>query len=175
MTVEVTARTGLQVADTVATSLAIRVSGPFYFTPDGLQAPLLKRLAELVPTKNVVREDTAVAMAAGACLAGRTPVVLMQNSGLGQSVNALASLVLPYRLAMLLVVGMRGTELDTTEENLVMGAITEQLLAAMGIPAHRCGESDPESDVTAALADVDAGRTAALLIKPGLFGWAAAK
>ncbi|WP_406068781.1 hypothetical protein [Micromonospora sp. NBC_01638] len=175
MTLEMTARSGIQVADAVATSLTQRASGPFYFTPDGLQAPLLERLTELVPTQNVVREDTAVAMAAGACLAGRTPVVLMQNSGLGQSVNALASLVLPYRLAMLLVVGMRGTDLDTTEENLVMGAVTEGLLTAMGIPAHRCGESDPEGDVTAALADVNAGRTAALLIKPGLFGWGAAK
>lgn len=169
------ARHGIDVADAVATTLANGTTGPFYLTPDGLQAPLLKRLAELVPTQNVVREDTAVAMAAGACLAGRTPVVLMQNSGLGQSVNALASLVLPYRFAMLLVVGVRGTDLDTTEENLVMGAITENLLTAMGVPVHSCGESDPEGDVARALAEVTAGRAAALLISPGLFGWAVAK
>ena len=37
-----------------------------------------------------VREDVAVGLAAGAWLAGQRPVVLMQNSGLGTSMNALA-------------------------------------------------------------------------------------
>jgi phosphonopyruvate decarboxylase len=38
-----------------------------------------------------VREDAAVGVAAGAWLGGRRPVVLMQNSGLGTSLNALRS------------------------------------------------------------------------------------
>ena len=45
-----------------------------------------------------VREDVAVGLAAGAWLAGRRPAVLMQNSGLGTSLNALASLSLMYGL-----------------------------------------------------------------------------
>jgi len=50
------------------------------------------------------REDVAVGMAAGAWFGGRRPAVLMQNSGLGTSLNALASLALMYGLPALLVV-----------------------------------------------------------------------
>ena len=48
------------------------------------------------PWLPAVREDVAVGMAAGAWLGGRRPVVVMQNSGLGTSLNALASLSLMY-------------------------------------------------------------------------------
>jgi phosphonopyruvate decarboxylase len=50
------------------------------------------------------REDIAVGLAAGAWFGGRRPAVLMQNSGLGTSLNALASLSLMYGLPALLVV-----------------------------------------------------------------------
>jgi sulfopyruvate decarboxylase subunit alpha len=162
---------GRILADAVAASLTEHFSGPFRCTPDQLQAPLLDSLARRSLLENVVREDIAIGMAAGACLAGRTPVVLMQNSGLGHSVNALASLVLPYGLAMLLVVGMRGTDLDDTAENLVMGRITEDLLRSLEIPTRFLSPSHPDRDVAAVAAEVHAGRTAALLIRPGLFGW----
>ena len=39
-----------------------------------------------------VREDVAVGVASGAYMTGKIPVVLMQNSGLGQCLNALTSL-----------------------------------------------------------------------------------
>ena len=45
-----------------------------------------------VPYIAAAREDAAVGMAAGAWFGGRRPAVLMQNSGLGTSLNALASL-----------------------------------------------------------------------------------
>lgn len=155
----------------VAEELTKSTAGPFYATPDGLQAPVLDRLATLVELTNVVREDLAIALGAGACLGGRSPVILMQNSGLGQSVNVLASLVLPYGLAMLLVIGLRGTGPDTTEENMLMGQLTPAVLAAAGIPAHHCTAENPRASVAAAAAAVADGRTAALLIPPDLFGW----
>jgi sulfopyruvate decarboxylase subunit alpha len=169
----VTAHAGADRAAAVATELAKSGFGPFYVTPDGLQAPMLERLAALVSLTNVVREDIAIALGAGAYLGGRSPVVLMQNSGLGQSVNVLASLVQPYGLAMLLVVGLRGTGPDATEENLVMGRMTPVALETAGIPAYRCVEDDPAAAVAAAAAEVSAGRTAAVLIPPDLFGWEA--
>ena len=51
-----------------------------------------------LPYVPAVREDVAVGMAAGAWMAGRSPLVIMQNSGLGTSLNALVSLSLMYRL-----------------------------------------------------------------------------
>ena len=67
-----------------------------------------------------VREDEAVAAAAGACLAGARAVVLMQNSGLGNALNAIASLTVPYRLGCLLLVSWRGFEGRDAPEHLVL-------------------------------------------------------
>src|SRR5436309_4303998 len=56
------------------------------------------------------REDAALGVAAGAWLAGRMPVVVMQNSGFGVSLNALGSLHLLYEIPCLLLVTWRGYE-----------------------------------------------------------------
>ena len=52
-------------------------------------------------------EGEAVAIAAGAWLAGRKTVVMCQNSGLGNAVNPLTSLNYPFRIPTLLVVTWR--------------------------------------------------------------------
>ncbi len=116
-----------------------------------------------------VREEQAVGLAAGAYLAGKWPCVLMQNSGLGYSLNALTSLNLIYKIPTLLVVGFRGYQGKDAPEHLVMGAHCRQLLEEVGIPV-----AVPEADGLAeAVAKADAWmrsqRTpAAILIKPGL-------
>ena len=53
-------------------------------------------------------EGEAVAVAAGAWLAGRRTVVMCQNSGLGNTVNPLTSLNHPFRIPTLLIVTWRG-------------------------------------------------------------------
>ncbi len=81
-----------------------------------------------------VREDVAVGVASGAYMAGKIPVVLMQNSGLGQCLNALTSLNLIYKLPCLLIVTWRGFEGKDAPEHLVMGRTCETLLDMIGIP-----------------------------------------
>src|SRR5215813_455242 len=116
------------------------------------------------------REDAALGVAAGAYLAGRLPVVIMQNSGLGVSLNALGSLHALYELPALLVITWRGYQGQDAPEHLVMGAVLAPLLELFGIP-HR----DPEAatllaDVDWAAATLSATRKpVALLVKPGLF------
>jgi sulfopyruvate decarboxylase subunit alpha len=83
---------------------------------------------------SAVREDSALGLAAGAYLGGRQPVVLMQNSGLGVSVNALMSLHLIYDIPVLLVVSWRGQSGTDAPEHLLMGALTEELLGLLHIP-----------------------------------------
>ena len=57
----------------------------------------IRELIELIEasfeTCAVTREEEAVGICAGAYLAGKRPALVMQNSGLGNSVNALKSLV----------------------------------------------------------------------------------
>ncbi|MCL2465363.1 MAG: hypothetical protein FWF28_09895, partial [Micrococcales bacterium] len=113
--------------------LVTRALGPYFATPCGVLAPLLELLADEPDYQVVAREDNAVGLAAGVGLAGGAATVLMQNSGLGQSVNALASLVVPYAIPMLLVISLRGTGPDVTAENRAMGRLTEPILDGLGI------------------------------------------
>ena len=74
-------------------------------------------------TSATTREDAALGVAAGAYLGGRLPMVLMQNSGLGVSVNALGSLHILYEMPVLLLVTWRGYEGKDAPEHLVMGEV----------------------------------------------------
>lgn len=80
------------------------------------------------------REDEALGIAVGAYMGGKKPVVLMQNSGLGVSINALTSLVLLYKFPMLLVISWRGYKGKDAPEHLLMGKYMLNFLRTMNIP-----------------------------------------
>lgn len=167
-----TATVSRNCASALSGSLIDQGFAPFFGTPCGILAPLFERLESRSRLMSVAREDNAVGIAAGASMAGHAPVVVMQNSGLGQSVNAIASLVVPYSMPMLLIVSMRGVPPDDTSENIVMGRITEGVLAGAGIPTAWLDADDIDDQVAWARAQVVERHTpAALLVAPGLFGW----
>jgi phosphonopyruvate decarboxylase len=117
-----------------------------------------------------VREDVAVGLAAGAWLAGHRPAVLMQNSGLGTSLNALASLSLMYGLPLLLIVTWRGHGGKDAPEHILTGAITEPLLELLGIQHRVLSAASAASDVAWATAEMDRrSAPVALVVPPGLF------
>ena len=91
--------------------------------------------------RNVIaaNEGNAVGIAAGHYFASREiPLVYMQNSGMGNTINPLASLVEKrvYAVPMLLLIGWRGqgdTEPKHPQHHL-QGEITPGLLDVMRIP-----------------------------------------
>lgn len=91
---------------------------------------------------SAVREDAALGLAAGAYLGGRQPVVLMQNSGLGVSINALVSLHQIYDIPALLIVSWRGQDGHDAPEHLIMGRVTAPVLQLLDIPHAVC---EPQS------------------------------
>lgn len=96
--------------------------------------------AELPRERNVIaaNEGNAVAIAAGYHLAtGSVPLVYMQNSGLGNTVNPLLSLTQQtiYAIPLVLLIGWRGDpEIKDHAQHKKQGAITPLLLEAMDIP-----------------------------------------
>ncbi|MFC9438725.1 phosphonopyruvate decarboxylase [Nocardia sp. NPDC057030] len=79
-------------------------------------------------------EGEAVALAAGAWLAGSRGLVLAQNSGLGNMVNPLSSLTQPFEIPVILGVSRRGWPAGTDEpQHALMGRITPDLLRLLGI------------------------------------------
>jgi len=79
-------------------------------------------------------EGEAVAIAAGAWLAGRKTVVMCQNSGLGNAVNPLTSLNAPFRIPTLLITTWRGQPgIKDEPQHVLMGQITQQLLSTIDV------------------------------------------
>jgi len=101
-----------------------------FFTgvPDSTLGGIIATLIERRVYIPAVREDEAVGLAAGAYMGGRIPAVLMQNSGLGTSLNALISLNLIYLQPCLLLVSWRGHDGTDAPEHLVMGQVMTKLL-----------------------------------------------
>ncbi|MFQ5800819.1 MAG: thiamine pyrophosphate-binding protein, partial [Candidatus Hydrothermarchaeales archaeon] len=56
----------------------------------------------------LTREEEGVGIAAGAALAEERPTMLIQSSGLGNMINALASLTMFYELPLFIMVSWRG-------------------------------------------------------------------
>jgi phosphonopyruvate decarboxylase len=118
------------------------------------------------PYVTAVREDAAVGLAAGAWFAGRRPCVLMQNSGLGTSLNALASLSLMYGLPALVVVTWRGHAGKDAPEHLLTGAITPPLLDLLGMPYRILSAATADADIAWAAREMDVRMQPVALVVP---------
>jgi phosphonopyruvate decarboxylase len=118
------------------------------------------------PYVAAVREDAAVGVAAGAWFGGRRPVVLMQNSGLGTSLNALASLSLMYGLPVLLVVTWRGFGGKDAPEHILTGEISPKLLELLGVPYRVLASDSLDADLAWAAAEMDARRSPVAVLVP---------
>jgi len=108
----------------------------FSGVPCSFLTPLINEVAAGQGGRYVVAtsEGEAVAIAAGAWLAGRPAVVLGQNSGLGNMVNPLTSLNHPFRIPLLLVVTLRGEPgIGDEPQHELMGEITSPMLDLLGI------------------------------------------
>jgi phosphonopyruvate decarboxylase len=115
--------------------------------PCSFLTPLVNRAAAHPGVRYVpaASEGEAVALAAGAWLAGRGTGVMGQNSGLGNMVNPLTSLNHPFRIPTLLVVTWRGQPgLADEPQHELMGQITGRLLETIRIP-HRPFPRSPET------------------------------
>ncbi len=142
-----------------------------FFTgvPCSLVKSLIATLEERGGYMPETREDAAVSLAAGAYMAGKQPVVIMQNSGLGVCLNALASLSLIYHLPCLLLITWRGYQGKDAPEHLIMGDISPILLDTLRIP-HRvlAPETVQDSLRWAAATLKQTNQPVALLLPPGV-------
>ena len=99
--------------------------------PCSFLTPLINRVISDPGTRYVgaASEGEAVGIASGAWLAGRSTVVMCQNSGLGNTINPLTSLNWPFRIPTLMLVTLRGEPgLGDEPQHELMGQITKQLL-----------------------------------------------
>lgn len=79
-------------------------------------------------------EAAAVGIAAGAYLAGKTSVVLMQNNGLANCMDVVSSLVQLYRIPLLMIVTWRGWRGEDFKEHVNIGKATRGMLKSFDVP-----------------------------------------
>jgi phosphonopyruvate decarboxylase len=129
------------------------------------------RLTESGVYRPAVNEGAALAMATGARLAGVGSAVIAQNSGLGNLINPLTSLNLPYRLPALLFVSLRGWPDPNSDEpqHSVMGPSSHAILDSIGVRHWTVAPdaTDLAPLLDEAAAEIDAGRVAAILVPKG--------
>jgi phosphonopyruvate decarboxylase len=104
--------------------------------PCSFLTPFINRAISSNLTKYVgaASEGEAVAIAAGAWLAGRKTVVMCQNSGLGNCVNPITSLNFPFRIPTLLITTWRGQPGVADEpQHELMSQITQSLMELLRV------------------------------------------
>jgi len=112
-----------------------------FFTgvPDSLLKQICACISDNEDENHIIaaNEGNAVGLAAGYHLATKKlPLVYLQNSGLGNTVNPLISLTSDtvYSIPMLLMIGWRGQPgVKDEPQHINQGAVTEQLLDVLGV------------------------------------------
>jgi phosphonopyruvate decarboxylase len=152
-----------------------------FFTgvPDSLLKDICAFITDNTPShRNIIaaNEGNAIGLAAGYHMAtGKIPMVYLQNSGIGNTVNPLLSLTdnKVYNIPVLLMIGWRGEPGKKDEpQHITQGEVTLELLEAMKIP-YLVLEGDAneiEQQVKTAINTIEnSGSSFALVVRKGVF------
>lgn len=160
----------------------VRHIGADFYTgvPDSQLRALCDHLMDTYGTPSrhhviAANEGNCAALAAGYHLAtGKVPVVYLQNSGIGNLINPVASLlsVQVYAIPMIFVVGWRGEPgVHDEPQHIMQGEVTLRLLEDMDIAAHVIGPEttgrELEEALTAFRRLLEAGKSVAFVVRKG--------
>jgi sulfopyruvate decarboxylase subunit alpha len=104
------------------------------------------------------REEEAFGIAAGLYLGGRRPTVMCQSSGIGNSLNAITSLLVPYEIPVLMVISWRGDEGEWNAAQRPMGQALRSILDATRVTHATIASPDAAREIVQRVGD-DAFRT----------------
>ena len=124
-------------------------------------------------------EGNCAALAAGYHLAtGKVPVVYMQNSGEGNIINPVASLLNDkvYAIPVIFIVGWRGEPgIHDEPQHIYQGEVTVKLLEDMDIKPFIIGKETTDEEVEVAMADfkniLATGKNVAFVIRKGALSY----
>jgi len=108
------------------------------YVPDNVLTPLIEGVGAdnyFMPV-NATREDEAIGTITGAYMAGLRGAVMMQTSGFALIANALASLVVPYQIPLVMVISERGTMGEFNIGQSLVARTMRPTLDTLGITHH---------------------------------------
>src|SRR5471032_878610 len=144
-----------------------------YHVPDAGHSRLIEACQKTnsIRTLALTTEEEGVALAAGAWLGGQRSVMLMQSSGVGNTINLLG-LTKTLRFPFLTLITMRGDYGEFNSWQYPMGQGTPKVLEAMGVLLYSVDQaSDVKATVDAAArAAFNGGQVVAVLLRQKLIG-----
>lgn len=164
----------------------IEIVGSDFYTgvPDSQLRALCDCLMEQYGTDSkhhiiAANEGNSVGIAAGYYLAtGKVPVVYMQNSGEGNVINPVASLLNEkvYAIPVIFVIGWRGEpEIHDEPQHIYQGEVTLKLLEDMGISYYVISQETTENELEKVMVDfrkgLNQGKDAAFVIRKGALSY----
>jgi sulfopyruvate decarboxylase subunit alpha len=142
-----------------------------------LPCVMLKDLLYIIEEKKeiqhirITREEEGVGIAAGAYLGGKVPAILIQNSGLGNSVNAIKSLLFLYKIPVIFIMSHRGTEGEKIAAQIPMGELTPDLLDLLNMQKFIINSIETISNIQKAVKrSKSSGFPVGILLKKTLWG-----
>ena len=132
------------IREIVASGVDFVVSVPDITTSEGLLRPLAQmKTPHLI---RVCKEDEGIGICAGLAYSGRRALLLIQQTGMFDSINAIRGVAIEYGLPICMMVGLLEKEPGTPpmQSKRYGVRIVEPILDAMGIPFH---EIEEEADV----------------------------
>jgi sulfopyruvate decarboxylase subunit alpha len=136
----------------VCAGLHVAGSRHVVYVPDNPLSHVLRELRDNYPdveTTIATREEEAFGIAAGMYLGGKRPTVMLQSSGLGNSLNALTSLFVPYQIPALILISMRGDANEWNAAQVPMGRAVAPILDAIEIPNISAASAESVADTVA--------------------------
>ena len=120
--------------------------------------------------RTLTREEECIGWAAGYRAAGGLPLVLLQCSGLGNSLNAIGSLAVPYGLGFPLLVSMRGALGERNPAQMALGRTTAAMLGLLGIQTFHLRRADEVGVIARGAVNVAEGarELAPIILEPEL-------
>lgn len=124
-------------------------------------------------------EGNCTALAAGYHLAtGKTPLVYMQNSGEGNIINPVASLLNDkvYGIPVIFVIGWRGEPgIHDEPQHIYQGEVTVKLAEDMNIKTFIIGKETTDEDIKNAMQDfkpvLESGNSVAFIVRKGALSY----
>jgi len=137
------------------------------YVPDAGHSRLIQRCQEdpAMRTVSLTTEEEGVAMGLGAWLGGDRHVLLVQSSGVGNTINMLAAPI-EMRVPLLMLVTMRGEWAEFNPWQLPMGQGTRAALESVGTLVYPVDRPEEIAETVAAAAKMafNTGRAVAVLI-----------
>ncbi|WP_299681297.1 sulfopyruvate decarboxylase subunit alpha [uncultured Roseobacter sp.] len=91
------------------------------------------------------KEDEGMGLCAGAFMGGKKPMIIMQNTAIGVTINTLATLTQFYRMPLPMLISYRGELREPVACQVEMAVHTKALLNQLLIPTfHFHAEADAE-------------------------------